>query len=189
MRRQTFRSGAWTWATNATWYFYSQRATCFWSIIQAVEQRGGYCGVIDAMPYKTLAKNIARHFQGRVYINYYKGDTLKTGEEGQGEFAVPRVTVNRDESLDETTESVREGRIAIPDARRMGAEKLAAFDTFKAQLKMLIKEGVDKDGINEIHYKKNVPNHFGMALNYARIASEVSSVNVVTGVDPIFVTL
>ncbi|MBN8223056.1 MAG: phage terminase large subunit family protein [Spirochaetes bacterium] len=159
------------------------------AIIQAVEQRGGYCGVIDAMPYKTLAKNIARHFQGRVYINYYKGDTLKTGEEGQGEFAVPRVTVNRDESLDETTESVREGRIAIPDPRRMGAEKLAAFETFKAQLKMLIKEGVDKDGISEIHYKKNVPNHYGMALNYARIASEVSSVNVVTGVDPIFVKL
>lgn len=159
------------------------------TIIQAVEQRGGYCGVIDAMPYKTLAKNIARHFQGRVYINYYKGDTLKTSEEGQGEFAVPRVTVNRDESLDETAESLREMRIELPDPKRMHADKLATYETFKSQLKMLIKEGVDKDGINEIHYKKNVPNHFGMALNYARIASEISPMHVVTGVDPIYLSL
>lgn len=159
------------------------------AIVRAVEQRGGYCGVIDAMPYKTLAKNIARHFQGRVFINYYKGDTLKTGEEGQGDFSVPKTTVNRDESLDETTEAIRDARISIPDPRRMGAEKLSAFETFKAQLKMLIKEGVDKDGINEMHYKKNVPNHFGMALNYARIASEISPITASTDVDPIFTTL
>ncbi len=159
------------------------------AIIDAVEQRGGYCGVIDAMPYKTLAKNIARHFQGRVYINYYKGDTLKTGEEGQGEFAVPRVTVNRDESLDETTESLRDVRIELPDPKRMPADKITAYEVFKSQLKMLIKEGVDKGGINEIHYKKKVPNHYGMALNYARIASEVSPLHVVTGVDPIYLSL
>lgn len=158
-------------------------------IIRLMERHNVYCGVIDAMPYKTLAKNIARHFQGKVFINYYKGDTLKTGEEGQGEFAVPRVTVNRDESLDETTEAVREGRIELPDPKRMNAEETAMYETFKSQLKMLIKEGVDNQGINEIHYKKKVPNHFGMALNYARIASEISSVNIVTGIDPIFVSL
>lgn len=159
------------------------------AIIQAVEQRGGYCGVIDAMPYKTLAKNIARHFHGRVYINYYKGDTLKTGEEGQGDFAVPRATVNRDESLDETTEALRDARIELPDSKRMTAEQITMYEVFKSQVKMLIKEGVDNGGINEIHYKKKVANHFGMALNYARIAAELSPVTLSTDVDPIFTTL
>lgn len=159
------------------------------AIIKAVEQRGGYCGVIDAMPYKTLAKRIARHFHGRVYINYYKGDTLKTGEEGQDAFSVPKVSVNRDESLDETTESLTEGRIVLPEQKRMSAEDAARYEEFKSQLKMLIKENVDKDGLVEVHYKKKVPNHFGMGLNYARIASEISPVNIVTGVDPIYVSM
>jgi hypothetical protein len=95
------------------------------------------------------------------------------------------VSVNRDESLDETVESLIEGRIELPDPRRLSAEDLRSYEEFRAQTKMLIKEAEDRDGIIEYHYKKGVPNHYGMALNYMRIAAELSRVNLVSGVDPI----
>ena len=158
-------------------------------IIRFMKRMGIYSGVIDAMPYKTLAKNISRAFPGRCFINYYKGDTLKTGEEGEGQFAVPKVSVNRDESLDETVESLREGRITLPSRKRLTGQDLVAYEEFRAQVKMLIKDPEDKDGVIEYHYKKNVPNHYGMALNYARIAAELSTLNLVSGVDPIGVDL
>lgn len=158
-------------------------------IIDLIKRQGAYCGVIDAMPYKTMAKRIARAFPGRVFINYYRGETQKTGEEGEGGMAVPKVTVNRDESLDETTDALREGRIELPDQKLMNALDSAKYDVFKSQLKMLIKEIVDNQGVGEIHYKKLVPNHYGMATNYMRIASEISPVSVDTGVDPIFTSL
>lgn len=158
-------------------------------IIWLMKRMGVYSGVIDAMPYKTLAKNIARAFPGRVFINYYKGDTLKTSEEGEGQFAVPKVSVNRDESLDETVEALAEGRIELPDPRKLSPEDTLAYEEFRAQTKMLIKEAEDKNGVIEYHYKKNVPNHYGMALNYMRIAAELSSLNLVSGVDPIGVSL
>lgn len=159
------------------------------AIIRLMKRQGVFSGVIDAMPYKTLSKNIARAFPGRVFINYYKGDTLRTSEEGEGRFAVPRVSVNRDESLDETVESIIEGRIELPDRKRLSAEDLRNYEEFRSQVKMLIKEAEDKDGIIEYHYKKGVPNHYGMALNYMRIAAELSRVNLVSGVDPIGMNL
>ncbi len=159
------------------------------NIIRLIKRHGAYCGVIDAMPYKTLAKNIARAFPGRVYINYYKGDTLKASKEGEGIFEVPKVSVNRDESLDETCESLREQRIELPAPGQMDSFDLKNYETVKAQLQMLIKQPEDKDGVIEYHYKKGVPNHYGMALNYLRIASELAGLNVVSGVDPVFINL
>lgn len=158
-------------------------------IIRLMKRMGVYSGVIDAMPYKTLAKNIARGFDGRVYINYYKGDTLKTGTEGEGQFEVPKVGVNRDESLDETVDMLREGRIILPDPKKLSPEDLVNYEQFRSQCKMLIKDPEDKNGIVEYHYKKQVPNHFGMGLNYMRIAMELSHMNIVTDVDPIGVEL
>jgi hypothetical protein len=154
-------------------------------IIRLMKRMGVYYGVIDAMPYKTLAKNIARKFEGRVYINYYKGDTLKEGEEGQGEKAVPKVTIDRTESLDDTTEAVVKQRIELPDPKRLNDDDTLVYEQFKAQVKMLIKEGIEKDGAIIYRYKKLVPNHYGMALNYMRIAAELASMNLISDVDPI----
>lgn len=158
------------------------------AIVRLMKGQGVYSGVIDAMPYKTFAKQIAREFGGRVYINYYKGDTMKTGSEGEGSFVVPKVTVNRDESLDETIETLRDGRIVLPTAKKMEANQAQTYEDFLSQLTMLIKEDVDKGGLTEWHYKKNVPNHYGMALNYMRIAAELSAVHVTTGLNPVFVS-
>lgn len=160
------------------------------AIKKLIKKMGAYCGVIDAMPYKTLAKNVARSMPGQIHINYYKGDTLNQSEEGQGIFAVPKVTVDRDESLDETCDAIKTGKIEFPDPKMMEPNVLKNYESVKSQLQMLFKVPEEnRHGIIEYHYKKKVPNHYGMAMNYARIASEISRMNIVSGVQPVFIKL
>ena len=127
--------------------------------------------VIDAMPYKNSAKDFARRFPGRVYIQYFKGDTLKKGEEGEGELAVPKVTTDRTESLDDTVESIKDGDMILPNR-----SEHEIVETVISHLKMLIKDLTeDASGNKKFVYKKNVENHFGMAINSLRIARELAT--------------
>lgn len=156
-------------------------------IVQTMRRMGVHSGVIDAMPFKTLAKNIAREFSGRIAINYYKGDTLKTGLEGEGQWQVKKTTIDRNESLDETVSLLQEGYIELPSRKKMAGVDLERYEKFRSHLKQLVKEQVEKnDGSQFWQYKKNVENHWGMAMNYARIARDIASLEVYsTGVDPI----
>lgn len=133
------------------------------------------CCVIDAMPYKASAKRFARSFSGQVHIQYFGGDTVKTGEEGEDDQAVPKVRVDRTESLDDTTQMLRDGDFVLPSMARLDAGDARTFDTFRAHNKMLVKDVVENSaGVKKFQYKTNVPNHFGMALNSLRIATEIS---------------
>ncbi|ASV10713.1 terminase [Leptospira santarosai] len=144
-------------------------------IVSLVRRHRPICGVIDAMPYKTLSKNIAREFPGDVYIQYFKGDTLNSSMEGEGDKAVPKVTTNRTESLDNTTDLLREGRIELPRYKRTSDSMLPLYNLFRDHCQMLIKEPIERsNGITEYEYKHNVPNHLGMALNSMVIAYELS---------------
>lgn len=127
--------------------------------------------VIDAMPYKTESKRVVRSLErARGYIQYFKGDELKEGVEGEDARAVNKVTVDRDESLDETTDlfAANPPAALLPRPRTPAEEK--TYETVKSHLKKLVKEEIDEGGDKRIRYKKNVPNHFGMAANSARIA-------------------
>lgn len=127
--------------------------------------------VIDAMPYKTESKKVVRGLKrARGYIQYFKGDQLKEGVEGEEERAVNKVTVDRDESLDETTDlfATVPSLALLPKPRDVKEEQL--LKTVKSHLLKLVKEEIVEDGEKKIRYKKNVENHFGMALNSARIA-------------------
>jgi len=126
--------------------------------------------VIDAMPYKNSAKDFCRRHPGKAYIQYFKGDTLKVGSEGEGDRAVPKIHIDRTESLDDTVDYFKKGEIMIPDR-----SEYEVVEIFLDHLKMLIKDvKEDAAGNKKFVYRKNCPNHFGMAVNSARIASELA---------------
>lgn len=132
--------------------------------------------VVDAMPYKTESKRVVRGLKkAQGYIQYFKGDDLKEGTEGEGEKAVNKVSVDRDESLDDTTDlfAMNPPRASLPRPRT--AEEEQILKNVKTHLLKLVKEKIgEEDGNTVIRYKKNVSNHFGMALNSARIALKLA---------------
>lgn len=125
--------------------------------------------VIDAMPYKNSAKNFARRFPDNVWIQYFKGDDIKTGFEGEGISAVPKVTEDRTEGLDQTIADLKEGKIILPDR----SENKNVEICITHLLKLKKEKEVKKDGSVVYVYKKGGENHFGFALNNCRIATGV----------------
>lgn len=141
-----------------------------------LESRYHICNtVIDAMPYKPESKKLVRTLKNSGYIQYFKGESLKEKEEGEGEKAVKVVTVDRTESLNETADLfVTYPPLALlPKPKTVEDEKIL-HDVYW-HLKKLIKEKkVNAKGDITIEYKKKVENHYGMAVNSARIASIVT---------------
>lgn len=129
------------------------------------------CLIIDAMPYKTESKRVVRALENAVgFIQYFKANYKETTE-GTDEKEVRVIQVDRDESLDETTSlfAVNPPQALLFKPRNTEEEK--TLDEIKRHLKKLVKEeGVGADGQKRISYKKNVENHFGMAINSARLA-------------------
>ncbi len=127
--------------------------------------------VIDAMPYKTESKKVVRLLKKCPgYIQYFKGTELKEGTEGEDDKQVRKITVDRDESLDETTDlfACEPSLALLPKPRTTEEEQ--KLKEVRSHLLKLTKEEIDQDGEKRIRYKKNVSNHYGMALNSARIA-------------------
>ncbi|WP_051775584.1 phage terminase large subunit family protein [Paenibacillus tyrfis] len=132
--------------------------------------------VIDAMPYKTKSKEVVRSLTKCLgYIQYFKGTEIKEGTEGEGEREVNVVTVDRDESLDETTDLFASNPplALLPKPRDEKEEQI--IKQVKTHLLKLTKEETEVNGEKRIGYKKKVPNHFGMAINSARIALRLAT--------------
>ncbi|ADY55124.1 hypothetical protein Sgly_0767 [Syntrophobotulus glycolicus DSM 8271] len=129
------------------------------------------CLVIDAMPYKTESKRVVRILQTATgYIQYFK-QNYKESTEGEEEKQVNVIQVDRDESLDETTElfGCNPPRALLFKPRNIEEEN--TLEEIRRQLKKLLKEEIiGADSNKRISYKKNVENHFGMAINSGRIA-------------------
>jgi hypothetical protein len=124
------------------------------------------------MPYKTTSKQVVRSLKRATgYIQYFKGTDVQEKSEGEGDRAVRVVTVDRDESLDETTDifATVPPLALLPKPRTVAEEQV--LRTVESHLKKLVKEK-EKEGDDDsaARYKKNVPNHYGMAINSARIA-------------------
>ncbi len=148
--------------------------TDLWGEVMEIYERHG-CRVLagDAMPEKSQMKGLVRRVKargGKGYICYYGGQGMKVGQEDD----VDKITTDRTESLDETVRMLTEGEIILPHSDRLATDHLLTFETFVAQVKNLKRRLVeDSKGVSRWEYLKNVPNHFGMALNYARIARDV----------------
>lgn len=144
------------------------------ALIEQIEEKYHVdCLIIDAMPYKTESKKVVRRLKKATgYIQYFSGSELKEGTEGEDEKKVKKITVDRDESLDETTDlfACTPPLALLPKPRNTDEEKL--INTVKSHLKKLVKEEIGEGEDKKIRYKKNVPNHFGMAINSARMAIE-----------------
>lgn len=129
------------------------------------------CLIIDAMPYKTESKRVVRALSNAVgFIQYFKAN-YKESTEGTDEKEVRVIQVDRDESLDETTSLFATNPPQAFLFKPRNTEEEKTLDEIKRHLKKLVKEeGVGADGQKRISYKKNVENHFGMAINSARLA-------------------
>jgi len=144
--------------------------------------------VIDAMPYKNLAKKLAMKYRGWGAIQYFKGEALREKTEGEGEYEVAVVMHDRTESIDEMVDMAREGFFVLPDPKRLKPHELELYERFVFQLKNLEKEKImDKKGYEKTIYKKNVANHFGMALNSAFIAFRTGRGHFCPDIDPVVV--
>lgn len=134
------------------------------------------CLIIDAMPYKTESKRVVRVLENAVgFIQYFKAN-YKESTEGEDEKEVRVIQVDRDESLDETTAlfALNPPQALLFKPRDTEEEK--TLDEIKRHLKKLVKEeNMGVDGQKRISYKKNVENHFGMAINSARLALDFLS--------------
>lgn len=129
--------------------------------------------IIDAMPYKPESKRVVRALKKAIgFIQYFKA-TYKETTEGQDEKEVSVIQVDRDESLDDTTSlfGTNPPQALLFKPRNVAEEK--ALEEIKRHLKKLVKEeSVGPDGQKKISYKTRTENHYGMAINSARLALE-----------------
>jgi hypothetical protein len=143
--------------------------------------------VIDAMPYKSLAKRLCLRYRGWGAMQYFKGQALTEKTEGEGEYEVPVVMHDRTESIDEMASMLGEGFFEFPNPKVLAPGDIEAYEKFKEQIKNLEKEKIlDKNGYEVAVYKKNLPNHYGMSMNSAFIAFRIGKGTFIPSVDPVF---
>ncbi len=149
--------------------------TDLWAdLFDIYERHNGVMFVGDAMPEKSEMRRTAIELDG--YICYYsRGKALTEGEEaGPRDTTVKKLTIDRADSLDETVRGLDEQAILLPNPKHLDDEELVTHEKVRGQLKRLTKVlKEDAQGITRWEYAKGVPNHFGMALNYARLAAEI----------------
>jgi hypothetical protein len=135
--------------------------------------------VIDKKPLTTLARALAYQFPQIVALQDFResSELEVVDEEHLPEHTTNArkyrcVKVNRDESLDDMTGDVTDAKsgLLIPDI-----EDYPVLTILADHLKNLRKERTeDKKGRAVDKYVKSVANHFGMALNSARIAELIA---------------
>ena len=151
-----------------------------WADVIPIFSRHGVRVVVgDAMPEKSQMKGAVRQIDvlgGRGYICYYGG---KSGTVIGDEDDVKKITTDRTESLDETVRMLTEGEIPLPCSRVLSLEDMRVYAAFRYQVKNLKRRlREDEKGMSRWEYITNVPNHFGMALNYARLAASVGGAQI-----------
>ena len=144
-----------------------------WGDLARIHRRHNVAGmVIDGLPEGTMAKDAARDLDG--YVCYYsQGKSMDVDEAEYIHGTVKTVTTDRTESLDEVVGGVCDQDILLPDeavSDGRGARMLSVLHNHLKNLKRELKE--QANGTIRWSYLTGVPNHFGMALNYAQIASE-----------------
>jgi hypothetical protein len=125
------------------------------------------------MPNKNWSIRMALGFPGNIKIQYFAKRWAERSELLPGAETVETILTNRDESLQDTVDAIKNGLFILPDPARLSPSDLALHQEFEYHLKMLIRErSEDENGKTVYQFKKKVPNHFGMALNSLRLAYE-----------------
>jgi len=143
--------------------------------------------VIDAMPYKPLGKHLCKKYPGWGAIQYFNAQSLIRKDEQDGEDSIPVVKHDRTTSIDEMADMLKEGFFEFPNPKMLKPDELELYEKFKSQIKNLEKEKLlDKNGYEKTVYKKNVANHFGMAMNSAFISFQIGRGLFTPDVDPYY---
>jgi hypothetical protein len=133
--------------------------------------------VADKKPHTNTVRSWAYRFPQIVTLQDFKDNSpLKVEDEEHAGKKYRCVKIDRDDSLDEmTSDFTGEHFLHIPDVDAPESDPVLAV--FATQIKNLRKErSIDAKGRNVDKYVKGVANHFGMALNSARIAETIAPV-------------
>ncbi|EKO77755.1 MULTISPECIES: phage terminase large subunit family protein [unclassified Leptospira] len=132
-------------------------------------------GIIDALPNRNWSLRMALRFPENLKIQYFTKKFRENSEVVLGANEVGVINVNRDDSLQDTVDAIKNGLFIFPNPNLLSESDLKAYEEFKFHLTMLVREkGEDENGKPLWSFKKGVPNHYGMALNSLRIAYETS---------------
>ncbi|WP_061230457.1 phage terminase large subunit family protein [Leptospira interrogans] len=142
---------------------------------ETIQKFNVFQGIVDAMLNRNWALRMALRFQENLKIQYFKKRFQEKEEDVLGQDTVDVIHTNRDDSLEDTVDAIKKGLFIFPSPNLLSTSELADYEEFKSHLRMLIREkGEDENGKVIFHFKKKVPNHYGMALNSLRISYETS---------------
>jgi hypothetical protein len=163
-------------------------------ISQLISDYNCSCFVIDAKPFRTEARRLARLHPGVVVLQYFKDQSFGLGREEHEGSSYRTVNENRDDSLDAYCDlfditrpgvmfpQVLDGRdfcdSDVANHHFIGSQKIEVPDT--------------RTGRQVARYRKRGSNHFLMACNNARKALRIveqSEVGGATGTLPVFGTV
>lgn len=148
-------------------------------VAQRIGQLGIVSMVVDKKPQTTEARGLAYSFPHIVKLQDFKNGALQAVvDEQHNRKKYQCVKVDRTDSLNETTALATDEKLPliIPDHERLPEAQAEVVVLFEEHAKNLRKERtVDSNGRAIDTYLTAVENHFGMALNSARIAREIAA--------------
>jgi hypothetical protein len=150
--------------------------------VSTLQKFNVFKGNIDAMPNRNWSLRMALKFQGILKLQFFSKRFSENEEYLPGEESVEVMKINRDESLQDTVDAIKNGLFLFPNPNMLTGNDLSLYEEFKHHLSMLVKEyKEDENGKPLWGFKRKVENHFGMALNSMRLAIQGGS-DIVTGV-------
>jgi hypothetical protein len=127
--------------------------------------------VVDAMPYKASASDLARRFPGRVWIAYPGARRFYVGEERQAAGPVPRVGLDRSSAFDEMVTAIRRGEVSFPRREH------PAVDRLLEQLCNIYRVVEETSAGHKAVWKNSGPDHYACAMVFALTAARLAPVS------------
>ena len=133
---------------------------------------GCRCFVIDAKPFRTEARRLARRHPEVVVLQYFKEQTFRTGSETHEGITYHTVSEDREDSLDAYCDLFTSSRRGVIFPRYLGGRDFLDSEVAAHHLKGSQKvETLDRRlGKMVPRFRKVVDNHYLMAGNNARKA-------------------
>lgn len=129
--------------------------------------------VVDAMPYKASAVELARTFGGVVVLAYFAGKEWRPAYERTPAGFVPTIKLDRTAAIDRAVSWLRGGRILLP------ARAHPAVETLVAHVKALRRVLREEAGGNFVAaWESAGADHFAFALVYMVAAADLAGADV-----------
>ena len=124
--------------------------------------------VVDAMPYKASASDLARRHRGRVWIAYLGAQRYYVDVERQAAGPVPRVGLDRSSAFDEMVTAVRRGEVSFPRRDDPAVDRLLEH---LGNIYRVVEE--TSTGYRAV-WKNAGPDHYACALLFALTAARLA---------------